>query len=107
MAVAGVQQTPPMCDFTRILRQKIINYINKLVSVLETVSEAAVKCCISTSLGTGVAAIAPFFERDCAAPTPVVNRTFSTGGLNRRFWGVAEARKRVGSKGRVLESSVV
>jgi hypothetical protein len=33
--------------------------------------------------------------------------TFSTGGLNRRFWGVAEARKRVGSKGRVLESSVV
>jgi hypothetical protein len=35
------------------------------------------------------------------------NRTFSTGGLNRRFWGVAEARKRVGSKGRVLESSVV
>jgi len=71
MAVAGVQQTPPMCDFTRIWRQKIINYINKLVSVLEATSEAAVKCCISTSLGTGVAAIAPFFERDCAAPTPV------------------------------------
>jgi streptogramin lyase len=37
----------------------------------------------------------------------VTNPTFSTGGLNRRFWGVAEARKRVGSKGRVLESSVV
>jgi len=36
-----------------------------------------------------------------------VSRTFSTGGLNRRFWGIAEARKRVGSKGRVLESSVV
>jgi hypothetical protein len=36
-----------------------------------------------------------------------ISPTFSTGGLNRRFWGVAEARKRVGSKGRVLESSVV
>jgi hypothetical protein len=66
MAVAGVQQTPPMCDFTRIWRQKIINYINKLVSVLEMISEAAGKCCISTSVGNSVAAIVPFFERDCA-----------------------------------------
>jgi hypothetical protein len=40
-------------------------------------------------------------------PATQPSRTFSTGGLNRRFWGVAEARKRVGSKGRVLESSVV
>jgi hypothetical protein len=67
MAVAGVQQTPPMCDFTRICRQKIVNYINKLVSVLEATSEAAGKCCISTSLGNSVAAIVPFFERDCVA----------------------------------------
>jgi hypothetical protein len=66
MAVAGVQQALPMYDFMGIARQKIINYINKLVAVFEMTSEADVKCCISTSLGTGVAAIAPFFERDCA-----------------------------------------
>jgi hypothetical protein len=71
MAVAGVQQTPPMCDFMGIVRLKIINYINKLSAVLEGGSEAVGKCCISTSLGTGVAAIVPFFERDCAAATPV------------------------------------
>jgi transposase len=44
---------------------------------------------------------------EAAIDDPAVNRTFSTGGLNRRFWGVAEAGKRVGSKGRGLESSVV
>ena len=71
MAVAGVQQTSPMCVFVRIVCQKIINYINKLVSILEGVSEAVAKCCISTSPGTSVAAIVPFFERDCAAQTLV------------------------------------
>ena len=66
--------------------------------------------------GTGIAADpkGPLFRtisrvtgRLTRTPLPQANRTFSTGGLNRRFWGAAEARKRVGSKGRVLQSCVV
>jgi hypothetical protein len=102
MAVAGVQQTSPMCVFVRIVRQKIINYINKLVSILEGVSEAVVKCCISTSLGTSVAAIVPFFERDCAAQTPVANAgscldAHRTGNISGPKLGPASPAKRVKS----------
>jgi hypothetical protein len=59
----------------------------------------------SVSVVMGDTALTP--EQGKSTASNSVSRTFSTGGLNRRFWGVAEARKRVGSKGRVLESSVV
>src|SRR5215475_10503394 len=63
MAVASPQQRSPMCVFMRIVCQKILNYINKLIAILEATREVAGKCCASASLGTSVAAIVPFFER--------------------------------------------